>query len=423
MPPAGATIGSRLTYTAIYNQSYRLTGQTETGSATLRDLLYGYSLRDNLTSADDLLDPAANATYSCEARQMLAGATGTWGTYTWTYDPVGNRASEKLTPPSNAKTWTYTYDAASNRLLEIDRKGPGNRTFTYDGTGNTLTEARNVSVNQAWAYEYDAAGRLASVDLDGSTVGAYLYNALGQQVHRTIWQGGIPFVTMSVHDLAGNRIAEHDVTGTVLREYIWLDGRPLAVIEGGQLYQLHWDHILRPVMATDATGAVVWAARYAPFGGIDQVTVDTGVVGQDLRFPGQWFQAETGLHQNWHRDYDPTTGRYLQADPLGLVDGPSVYGYARQSPMRYVDPEGRASALAIIAAGCLIGAAGQLAGEAIFEPCDGGEPDIFPALRGCALGAVGGGLAGILGSSAAAAGATIFGFEFFGNALGNISNW
>jgi RHS repeat-associated protein len=58
------------------------------------------------------------------------------------------------------------------------------------------------------------------------------------------------------------------------------------------------------------------------------------------RFPGQWFQAESGLHQNWMRDYDPTTGRYLQADPLGLVDGASVYGYALQSPMMNVDPRG-----------------------------------------------------------------------------------
>jgi hypothetical protein len=49
-----------------------------------------------------------------------------------------------------------------------------------------------------------------------------------------------------------------------------------------------------------------------------------------------------GLHQNWMRDYDPTTGRYLQADPLGLVDGASVYGYAGQNPGRYVDPRGEA---------------------------------------------------------------------------------
>ena len=60
----------------------------------------------------------------------------------------------------------------------------------------------------------------------------------------------------------------------------------------------------------------------------------------DLRFPGQWFQAESGLHQNWMRDYDPALGRYLQADPLGLVDGASVYGYALQNPGRWTDPYG-----------------------------------------------------------------------------------
>ncbi|OZA10769.1 MAG: hypothetical protein B7Y02_09990, partial [Rhodobacterales bacterium 17-64-5] len=73
-----------------------------------------------------------------------------------------------------------------------------------------------------------------------------------------------------------------------------------------------------------------------PFGGVHTSTGDLPTA----RFPGQWFQSESGLHQNWMRDYDPTTGRYLQADPLGLVDGASVYGYALQSPVRYSDPHG-----------------------------------------------------------------------------------
>jgi len=94
-------------------------------------------------------------------------------------------------------------------------------------------------------------------------------------------------------------------------------------------------------MATDSLGTTVWPATYTPFGGVHSVNVNTGALStQDLRFPGQWFQAETGLHQNWHRDYDPTLGRYLQADPLGLIDGPAIYGYALQNPSRYVDPHG-----------------------------------------------------------------------------------
>ena len=89
-------------------------------------------------------------------------------------------------------------------------------------------------------------------------------------------------------------------------------------------------------MIATTAGTKVWTASYDPLGGV-HVTTGAPI---DLRFPGQWFQAEAGLHQNWMRDYDPTTGRCLRADPLGLVDGASVYGYARQSPGRWVDPRG-----------------------------------------------------------------------------------
>ena len=102
-----------------------------------------------------------------------------------------------------------------------------------------------------------------------------------------------------------------------MREYIWLNGEAVGVVEGGVLYFVRTDHIGRPAFATDGTGAKVWEVSYLPFG---QVQVSTGTP-IALRFPGQWFQAESGLYQNWMRDYDPTTGRYLQADPLGLVDG------------------------------------------------------------------------------------------------------
>jgi RHS repeat-associated protein len=60
-----------------------------------------------------------------------------------------------------------------------------------------------------------------------------------------------------------------------------------------------------------------------------------------LRFPGQYYQLEDGLAYNWHRSYDASLGRYTQPDPLGFVDGPSLYGYAGQSPLMKVDPDGR----------------------------------------------------------------------------------
>jgi RHS repeat-associated protein len=155
------------------------------------------------------------------------------------------------------------------------------------------------------------------------------------------------------------------------------------VIEGGQVYFIRTDHIGRPVFATNDLGVKVWEASYLPFGGVH---VATG--GIDLRFPGQWFQAESGLYQNWMRDYDPTTGRYIQADPLGLVDGASVYGYARQNPGRWVDPRGeelyevvagtagadlvtpdRSDALPLKWAGYGVAALGALAADKIIKMC------------------------------------------------------
>jgi RHS repeat-associated protein len=155
-----------------------------------------------------------------------------------------------------------------------------------------------------------------------------------------------------VFDSEGRRIAEYnEATGALIREYVWNGWEPVAVIEGGVISFVRTDHIGRPVFATNSTGVKVWSATYQPFGGVH---VSTGALPAN-RFPGQWFQSESGLHQNWMRDYDPTTGRYLEADPLGLVDGASVYGYVRQSPMMLTDPTGECPWCVAAAAGAVGG--------------------------------------------------------------------
>jgi RHS repeat-associated protein len=96
---------------------------------------------------------------------------------------------------------------------------------------------------------------------------------------------------------------------------------------------------------TNAAKATVWSATYKPWGEVQAIT---GTAIQNLRFPGQYFQIETGLAYNWHRQYDPVTGRYTQPDPLGFVDGPSVYAYAGNSPWMQTDRDG------LKAADCMI---------------------------------------------------------------------
>lgn len=103
----------------------------------------------------------------------------------------------------------------------------------------------------------------------------------------------------------------------------------------------------------DTTKASVWQAVWQPWGGAQSIT---GTATLDARFPGQWFQSETGLHYNWHRQYDPTTGRYTQPDPLGFVDGPSLYGYVNGLPSSLTDKDGRAIGVDDVVIGGIIGA-------------------------------------------------------------------
>ncbi len=84
-------------------------------------------------------------------------------------------------------------------------------------------------------------------------------------------------------------------------------------------------------------GTVVWAATYESFG---SATITTATITNNLRFPGQYFDSESGLQYNWHRFYDPTTGRYISADPIGLSGGINLYGYVNGDPVNWIDPEG-----------------------------------------------------------------------------------
>jgi RHS repeat-associated protein len=102
-------------------------------------------------------------------------------------------------------------------------------------------------------------------------------------------------------------------------------------------YQVHTDHLGRPIRMTDAAKATVWQATWKPWGEAQSIT---GTAANNLRFPGQYFQIETGLAYNWHRHYDPVTGRYTQPDPLRFVDGPRIYHYAMASPFMRIDRNG-----------------------------------------------------------------------------------
>ncbi len=97
------------------------------------------------------------------------------------------------------------------------------------------------------------------------------------------------------------------------------------------------DHLGTPQVLVDQSQTVVWKAGSDAFGDSEPEIED---ITFNLRFPGQYYDEETGTHYNYYRDYDPSTGRYLQSDPIGLEGGINTYGYVGGNPLSYIDPYG-----------------------------------------------------------------------------------
>jgi RHS repeat-associated protein len=184
-----------------------------------------------------------------------------------------------------------------------------------------------------------------------------------------------------VYGLQGELLGEYSLsTGAALREYIWLQGIPLAVVVNdsanpppstAQTMHIHADHLNTPRVVLNRAGFMRWSWMAEPFGnnGESNNPQGLGAFSFNLRMPGQYFDAESGLNYNWHRDYDAGVGRYTQSDPIGLAGGINTYACVGSAPTMYVDPDGLNPALAVYRAGMT----GYRIGEAI-------NPYVQPAI-------------------------------------------
>nr|WP_314550334.1 RHS repeat-associated core domain-containing protein [uncultured Ottowia sp.] len=125
------------------------------------------------------------------------------------------------------------------------------------------------------------------------------------------------------------------------------------------------DHLGTPVLALNKAGETTWKANYEAFGKAIINPASTAQI--NLRLPGQYFDAETGLHQNWNRDYAPGIGRYVQADPIGLAGGENRYVYVNGNPLPKIDSEGL-QAIAVPMPGPAIPPAALIIGACIANP-------------------------------------------------------
>jgi len=177
---------------------------------------------------------------------------------------------------------------------------------------------------------------------NGLLIVTYTYNALGQRTRKGTSNG----TTVYHYDLNGQLIAETTSSGVAIRDYIFMGNTPVAQIDiaaNDAVYYLHTDHLGTPRRATDENGTVVWAWQGDTFGQA-AANEDPANLGSNttvnLRFPGQYFDTETGLHYNYFRYYDPSTGRYITSDPIGLEGGLNTYMYVGGNPNRWDDQYG-----------------------------------------------------------------------------------
>ena len=266
--------------------------------------------------------------YDYDRLQRLAAAKIGQTEFGYGYDDVGNRKTYTV----NGETTRYDYDPHSNRLISM----PDAQVMkvSYLATGEPLGFSGR-------RYEYGPGGRPVRA-YAGDAVVAYGYNAQGERIRKTVHRNGEQETTFYLYENQ-RLVGEADAAGKLTAYYLYLDQRPVAKLEGRNIYHLHPDHLGTPQAVTDAKAQVVWRAAYEPFGRA-HVAADPDGDGKaftlNLRFPGQYHDAETGTHYNYLRDYDPGMGRYLTGDPLGVEAGANAYLYASANPVERFDVYG-----------------------------------------------------------------------------------
>ena len=302
-------------WTWANGQAYRRTYDLDGRIATLT------------TGPDSAAFGSGSWTFGYDALDRLADATSPAGeTLGYAYDANGNRKQETR---AGAVT-TYGYFAVSNRLQVLT--GASAKIFSYDAAGN-------LTGNGAVTFSYDGRGRMTQV----SNGYRYAVNGLGQRVSKS----GPGETTYFVYDEQGHLIGEYDAAGAVRQELAWLADTPVATFRptasgGVDIYSIYTDHLNTPRLIIDSANRTVWEWPLDTFGAgaAKEYPSGLGTFSFNLRFPGQYHDAETGLHYNYFRDYDPSVGRYVESDPIGLKGGLNTFGYANARPTVNADTFG-----------------------------------------------------------------------------------
>jgi len=297
-----------------------------------------------------------------------------WQSYAYT--KTGDRLSKTtqgITPVD-----TYNYTTGTHHLIGISGADASNRAF--DANGNTTAFQAN-----GWMYGlgYDDRNRLRLVQQNGNTIVGYTLDGKGERVRKAPTSGA---PTNFLYDEQGRLLSESSVGGS--RAYVWADDTLVATVNGsGTVNYVHTDHLGTPRAVTTTAGTTIWAWPWLrnPFG---EQPASGSAYTLNLRYPGQYYDQETGLNYNYFRDYEAGTGRYIESDPIGLEGGISTYTYIESDPLNGLDAEGLSSVPVGCNGGCHSPAPGLPPGPSPF-PQSPGAPGSLSMPDGIA-GALGG---------------------------------
>lgn len=352
--PFGGAVLSDRTRSYTFDADGRLTGLPAQGRT------YGYDTLDQIISVGG----ADAQTVRYDALGRVSGFDQGGVTTGLAFDANGNRTAATYSNSPGLPV-TYTSAAAGNRLLNIGWNG-STRSLSLDAAGNLVRDQR--SATQTDCHTYDALGRLAGFARYASNVanceapgvaaqsaGVYRNNGLNQRSYKQA--GGVE--TRFVYGLGGELLFERSSTGSANdKAYVWLQGRPISLVRGTTMHQIFADHLGRPEAVKTTAGATVWSASNKPF---DRTVTLDQIGGMNLGFAGQYYDAESGLWNNWHRYYDASIGRYTQSDPIGLAGGINTYTYVGGNPVRFTDRRGLIAGVddiviggSVLAVGCAL---------------------------------------------------------------------
>jgi RHS repeat-associated protein len=332
-PIGTITWGDQSTLARRYDQNYWI-DQIESSHPEGLVLDFSTDLVGNIVSLSDTLAPSVPVdSYGYDDLYRLTTQdSAVSGLTQYGYDATGNRTG--VTTASSATA--YAYPPGSHRLQAVGASLRG-----YDANGNTTSmNGRTLS--------YDDRNRLTMVNLGiGGSVESS-YNARGERVLRLQDSFGTATETRYVYDEAGRLLLElPSKKGASASEIVWLDDLPVGLIDkSGEVRPIEPDHLGSPRKVIEPSrGTALWdwpilGDAFGTAAANDDPDGDGNATTLNLRFPGQQYDAATGLHYNYFRDYDPATGRYVESDPIGLRGGLNTFTYVRSRPVINVDPQG-----------------------------------------------------------------------------------